>query len=226
MLDIPAGTDLGGGHRKLPDVVCSGLCGAGGFVPRPSAFLADTAVKATAERRFLPPPAQIWRPGHQPRRPHGSLPQPGPRTTPPRPSPRPPAPSSSGNTVLNYASGTRRTPRAPEALHWLIHIGHYGQSHNHSGKRAFLLLKSPLPQTVHGPSRTSLLRLNHGPTCSSCATAPIPACSAPSSSRSTARRRPKSARRPDRVRGPGGRAYHHRPHALAALAACRPHRGR
>lgn len=29
-----------------------------------------------------------------------------------------------------------------EALHWLIHVGHFGQSHKHSGKRAFFLLKS------------------------------------------------------------------------------------
>ena len=56
--DVPAGTDLGGGHRRLPDPVCDGMCGAGGFVPRQPAFLAGTAARATAERRFLPPPGK------------------------------------------------------------------------------------------------------------------------------------------------------------------------
>ena len=42
----------------------------------------------------------------------------------------------------------RSYPRTPEALHWLIHIGHYGQSHDHSGRRAFLLLKSRYPSSA------------------------------------------------------------------------------
>ena len=43
VVDVPAGTELGGGRRRLPDVVCTGMCGGGGFVPRLPAFLAPAA---------------------------------------------------------------------------------------------------------------------------------------------------------------------------------------
>ena len=65
-VDVPAGTELGDGQRRLPDVVCTGMCGAGGFVPRPPAFLAPTAARATAERRLLPPPAKYGDPAATP----------------------------------------------------------------------------------------------------------------------------------------------------------------
>ncbi len=146
VLDVPAGTDLGGGHRALPDVVCSFMCGAGGFVPRPPAFLADTAVKATMERRFLPPPAKFGDPGAS----HGDRVEAFPnqdwehaaKTVAP-----PPGAVFVWEYILNYASSHPNDPRSPEALHWLIHVGHYGQSHDHSGKRAFLLLKSRYPNS-------------------------------------------------------------------------------
>jgi TolA-binding protein len=49
--------------------------------------------------------------------------------------------------ILDYATKHPQDPRSPEALHWLIHIGHYGQSHDHSGKRAFMLLHSRYPNS-------------------------------------------------------------------------------
>jgi hypothetical protein len=146
VLDVAAGTDLGGGHRKLPDAVCSGMCGAGGFVPRPPAFLADTAVKATAERRFLPPPGKFGdvnatRGDRVEAFPNQDFEHAAKTVAPPLGA------VFVWEYVLNYAASHPKDPRSPEALHWLIHVGHFGQSHDHSGKRAFLLLKSRYPDS-------------------------------------------------------------------------------
>jgi hypothetical protein len=35
----------------------------------------------------------------------------------------------------------------PEALHWLVHVGHFGGTHNHSGARAFRLLHARYPNS-------------------------------------------------------------------------------
>ena len=61
-----------------------------------------------------------------------------------------PVPAPTGATyvwdfILDYVNRHPRDPRVPEALHWVIHVGHYGQGHNHSGRRAFTLLKSRYP---------------------------------------------------------------------------------
>jgi hypothetical protein len=42
--------------------------------------------------------------------------------------------------MLAYIRVHPGDPRAPEALHWLVHVGHFGGSHDHSGRRAFRLL--------------------------------------------------------------------------------------
>ena len=122
------------------------MCGAGGFVPREPAFLADTAAKATAERRFLPPPGKYGDVGSG----FGSRIEAFPSLDADHPVQTvapPPGAVFVWEFILHYAATHPQDPRVPEALHWLIHIGHYGQSHDHSGKRAFLLLKSRYPNS-------------------------------------------------------------------------------
>ncbi|MGZ6048651.1 MAG: hypothetical protein ACXWKN_09655 [Phenylobacterium sp.] len=48
--------------------------------------------------------------------------------------------ASDWDEVLSCAQALPADPRIPEALHWLVHVGHFGGSHNHSGRRAFRLL--------------------------------------------------------------------------------------
>ena len=146
VLDVPAGTDLGDGHRRIPDMVCDGLCGAGGFVPRMPAFLADTAARATAERRLLPPPGKYGDAGTLPLDRAEAFPSDV--REPVKAQAAPPGATYVWEFILDYASKHPQDPRSPEALHWLIHIGHYGQSHDHSGKRAFMLLHSRYPNSV------------------------------------------------------------------------------
>ena len=140
VVDVPAGTDLGDGHVRIPDVVCKGLCGVGGFVPRPAAFLSDTATRATVERRLLPPPGKFEDPTTYSGNRRAAFPAPLDATL-----PRVPVPAGATlvwESLLGYAAGHPHDPRVPEALHWIIHVGHYGQGNNHSGKRAFQLLQS------------------------------------------------------------------------------------
>ena len=142
--DVPAGTDLGDGHRRIPDPVCDSMCSAGGFVPRLPAFLAGTAARATVERRFLPPPGKYGDAGTMPGGRAEAFPSEY-RDSGVKALPAPAGAAYMWEAVLDYVGKHPQDPRAPEALHWLIHIGHYGQSHNHSGRRAFALLKSRYP---------------------------------------------------------------------------------
>ncbi len=146
VLDVPAGTDLGGGRRRIPDAVCDGMCGAGGFVPRMPAFLADTAAKAAAERRYLPPPGKYGDAGVLPLDRAEAFPSDV--KEPVKAQAAPPGASYVWESILDYVTKHPQDPRAPEALQWLIHIGHYGQSHDHSGKRAFMLLHGRYPNSV------------------------------------------------------------------------------
>ena len=152
VVDVPAGTDLGDGHVRIPDVVCKGICGAGGFVPRPIPFLAATAARATLERRLLPPPGQyadpaMFAPDRRSAFPSGR-----------DPTGKAAVPSPGAvyvwDFILSYAAAHPQDPRMPEALHWMIHVGHYGQGHDHSGKRAFMLLKSRYPRQQMGKRET------------------------------------------------------------------------
>ncbi len=143
VVDVPAGTALGDGHIRLPDVVCDGLCGAGGFVPHAPDFLADTAQRATAERRLLPPPGRYADAANFAPDRRSAFPEPVDAKA--KPIAAPAGAIYVWDAMLDYATRHPRDPRVPEALSWLVHVGHYGQSHNHSGKRAFLLLKSRYP---------------------------------------------------------------------------------
>lgn len=143
VLDVPAGTDLGNGNRRVPDAVCEGMCGAGGFVPRAPAFLADTAAKATAERWLLPPPGKFGDRASSPSARMAAFPP----SEPLKPVPAPAGATYVWEFVLDYAAQHPQDKRAPEALHWLIHVGHYGQGHDHSGRRAFMLLHNRSPNS-------------------------------------------------------------------------------
>ncbi len=145
VVDVPAGTDLGGGHVRIPDVVCKGLCGASGFVPRPMPFLAATAARATAERRFLPPPGRYADPQGNGFDRRDAFPVHGDDTPGRVPAPR--GATYVWEFILDYARTHPQDPRVPEALHWLIHVGHYGQGNDHSGRRAFALLKARYPRS-------------------------------------------------------------------------------
>ena len=142
-VDVPAGTDLGEGRVRIPDAVCKTICGAGGFVPRLPAFLSATAVRATAERRLLPPPGRYADKGGYTADRRDAFPNPADMNA--KPIPAPVGAIYVWEFILDYANKHPRDPRVPEALHWIIHVGRYGQGHNHSGKRAFTLLKSRYP---------------------------------------------------------------------------------
>ena len=142
-VDVPAGTDLGDGHVRLPDVVCKTICGAGGFVPRPPSFLSATAARATAERRLLPPPGRYVDTGGYTADRRDAFPNLA--SVDAKPLPAPTSATYVWDFILDYANKHPQNPRVPEALHWVIHVGHFGQGHNHSGRRAFTLLKSRYP---------------------------------------------------------------------------------
>ena len=142
-VDVPAGTDLGDGHVRLPDVVCKTICGAGGFVPRPPPFLSATAARATAERRLLPPPGRYVDTGGYTADRRDAFPNLA--NVDAKPLPAPTGATYVWDFILDYANKHPQNPRVPEALHWVIHVGHFGQGHNHSGKRAFTLLKGRYP---------------------------------------------------------------------------------
>ncbi len=144
-VDVPAGTDLGEGHVRIPDVVCRTICGAGGFVPRYPSFLSATAARATAERRLLPPPGRYVDTGSYTADRRDAFPNPADMDA--KPLPAPPGATYVWDFILDYANRHPRDPRVPEALHWMIHVGHYGQGHDHSGRRAFMLLKSRYPSS-------------------------------------------------------------------------------
>ena len=49
--------------------------------------------------------------------------------------------------MLTYLRAHPADPRAPEALYWLVHVGRFGGSHDHSGRRAFELLHARYPKS-------------------------------------------------------------------------------
>ncbi len=109
------------------DLDCLGECGHGSSTARPPAFETAYEARARAERAFF------FKSDHE------------------YDKPPPPAPADSlivWNEMLTYTAAHPADPRVPEALYWLIHVGHYGGSHDHSGCRAFKLLHSRYPNSV------------------------------------------------------------------------------
>lgn len=65
---------------------------------------------------------------------------------------KPPAPAPAATVfvweeMLAYAKAHPADPQVPEALYWLVHVGRFGGSHEHSGRRAFQLLHERYPET-------------------------------------------------------------------------------
>ena len=100
------------------DLVCLGECGRGASPLRLPAFAAAGQARGAAERAFF------WRIE-------------GVGETPPPP---PAGAVSAWDEMIAYVEAHPKDPRAAEALYWLVHVGRFGGSHDHSGRRAFKLL--------------------------------------------------------------------------------------
>ncbi len=101
---------------------------------------------ARHRRAPLPPaPRQIWRCWRDTDDARRSLPQ---RDAQVKSKPAPQGATYVWQYLLDAAAQRPSDPRVPELLHWLIHIGHYGQSHDHSGRRAFQLLHRNYPNSA------------------------------------------------------------------------------
>ncbi len=109
------------------DLTCLGECGRGAAPLRTPEVFAAGAIKAAAER------ALYFKTDHADDK--------------PEPTP-PPGAVDAWDEMLTYAHAHPTDPRIPETLYWLVHVGHYGGSHNHSGKRAFELLHSRYPESI------------------------------------------------------------------------------
>jgi hypothetical protein len=110
---------------SFDDPVCYRLCGMGGFVPRLPDFVAAAAATAARERLYLLDGDRSRDGSHPP----------------------PPGAVSVWDTLLDFARANPRDPRAPETLHWLIHVSRYGSGNNRSGYRAFVLLHQRYPSS-------------------------------------------------------------------------------
>jgi hypothetical protein len=109
----------------LSDLTCLGECGTGSAPLRLPDFLAAGQARAMRERaRFVTIEGRYD--GKAPAYPAGGV--------------------SAWDEMLAYAAAHPHDPRVPEALHWLVHVGHFGGSHNHSGRRAFKLLHARYPE--------------------------------------------------------------------------------
>jgi hypothetical protein len=111
---------------RLTDLTCLGECGRGAAPLRLPDFIAARASRAAAERAFF------FKTDH----PYGQAPPGLPRGA-----------IDVWDEMLTYAQHHPDDPRIPETLHWLVHVGHFGGSHNHSGHRAFTLLHTRYPNS-------------------------------------------------------------------------------
>jgi hypothetical protein len=108
------------------DLTCLGECGLGAAPLRLPNFVQALARQATAERGYFvrikasdePPPAM----------PVGGV--------------------AAWEEMLVYAAANPKNAQVPEALYWLVRVGRYGGTHNHSGKRAFQLLHKTYPTST------------------------------------------------------------------------------
>lgn len=101
------------------DLTCLGECGRGAAPLRLPDFIAAGQAAAQRERGFLVTFAERY---------DG------------KPQIYPPGGVAVWDEMLDYCRTHPADPRVPEALHWLVHVGHFGGTHNHSGRRAFRLL--------------------------------------------------------------------------------------
>eukprot|EP01037_Dinobryon_pediforme_P011741 gene11741-11830_t len=106
------------------DLVCLGECGKGAALLVVPAFAASAMTKGAAERGYFHHPSIEYSDT-------GAV----------KPfAPPPPGAVCAWEEMLTYVTAHPKDPRAPEALYWLVHVGRFGGSHDHSGRRAFKLL--------------------------------------------------------------------------------------
>lgn len=103
----------------LTDLTCLGVCGRGVAPLRLPAFVAVGQAQAAKERAYLYSPAHDYD-APPPAIPAGAV--------------------AAWDEMLGYAAAHPKDPRVPEALYWLVRVGRWGGTHNHSGQRAFKLL--------------------------------------------------------------------------------------
>ena len=111
----------------LTDLTCLGECGRGAEPLRLPDFIAARAARSAHERAFF------FKTDHGWNEPEVTLPA---------------GAVDVWDEMLAYCSAHPSDPRVPEVLHWLVHVGHFGGSHNHSGHRAFRLLHQRYPSSV------------------------------------------------------------------------------
>ena len=107
------------------DLVCLGECGRGAAMIRLPDYV--DADRAARERAFFVSTER----GYD--------------------EPEPPLPAgavSAWDEMLAYIAAHPSDPRAPGTLYWLVHVGRFGGSHDHSGKRAFRLLHARYPASA------------------------------------------------------------------------------
>ena len=106
------------------DLVCLGECGKGAAPLVVPPFAANAMAKGASERGYFQHPGVEYSDT-------GAV----------KPlAPSPPGAVCAWEEMLTYISAHPKDPRAPEALYWLVHVGRFGGSHDHSGRRAFKLL--------------------------------------------------------------------------------------
>lgn len=111
----------------VTDLTCLGECGRGAAPLRLPDFVAAQQDEARRERGYFIHTKEIY---------WG------------KPPPLPPGAISVWEEMLAYARAHPADPAVPEALHWLVRVGHFGGSHNHSGRRAFKLLHGRYPNNI------------------------------------------------------------------------------
>ena len=129
-----AGRVEDGAADAATDLVCLGECGRGAAPLRLPDPVAAAQAQALKERAGFDQPLKL--PGD-------------PLLRSPTDPARPPSPGtvSPWEEMLAWVTAHRQDPRAPEALYWLVHVGHFGGSHDHSGRRAFRLLHGRYPDS-------------------------------------------------------------------------------
>ena len=106
------------------DLVCLGECGKGAALVIVPPFAVSALPKGAAERGYFHHPGIEYSDT-------GAV----------KPlAPSPPGAVCAWEEMLTYVSAHPKDQRAPEALYWLVHVGRFGGSHDHSGRRAFKLL--------------------------------------------------------------------------------------
>lgn len=118
-----AGAQLGDEDR-VTDLTCLGECGRGAAPLRLPDFVAAGQAQAAKERAYL----YVARYEYDE-----------------DPPPTPPGAVAAWDEMLAYAAAHPADPRVPEALYWLVRVGRWGGSHEHSGRRAFKLLHARYP---------------------------------------------------------------------------------